>query len=144
LVEGFVGAATSPIPGGPDLANAVVGDVLDDLEKGEKADSTGRTTYDVASVLGAGRTTAVDLVETSLYESGRLENLPTSLTEDSRPKPVNEWSDKDLRRWIDFKGGEGLSTVGRAATDAAESYQNGYEWAADILNGNPPKDGESK
>ncbi|WP_328460187.1 hypothetical protein OHA21_29150 [Actinoplanes sp. NBC_00393] len=144
LVEGFVGAATSPIPGGPDLANAVVGDVLDDLEKGAKIDSTGRVTYDVASVLGAGRTTAVDLVETSLYNSGKLEGLPEILSQGGQPRPMDQWSGTELRRWIDFKGGEGMSTVGRAATGAAESYQNGYEWAADTLNGNPPKGGESR
>ncbi|BCJ48338.1 hypothetical protein GCM10010168_77360 [Actinoplanes ianthinogenes] len=44
-----------------------------------------------------------------------------------------QWDDQDLRDWQAYKSDHGMSTVGNAATHAGEAYQNGYEWAGDIL-----------
>jgi hypothetical protein len=142
LVEGTVGAATSRVPGLSDLANGFVGNVLEDLEEGAKVDNSGRTTYDVGSMLGAGRTTAVDLTEVGLYNSGRLEGLPAGLIQDGQPKPVSEWTEKDHSDWQLYKGGLGQSTLGSAATQAGDSYQNGYEWTKGVLT--DWKNGETK
>ncbi|WP_433796347.1 hypothetical protein [Actinoplanes sp. CA-252034] len=133
LVEGVVGAATSKVPGLSDLANGFVGNVMEDLEKGAKVDNTGRVAYDIGTALGAGRTTAVDLTEVGLYNSGRLEGLPAGLIQDGQPKPVSQWTDEDYRDWQTYKGGLGQSTLGSAAVHAGDSYQSGYEWTKGTL-----------
>ncbi|MDI6097235.1 hypothetical protein QLQ12_01250 [Actinoplanes sp. NEAU-A12] len=142
LAEGAVGAMTSKVPGLSDLTTAIVGDVMEDLEEGAKVDNHGRATYEVGTMLGAGRTTAVDLTEVALYNSGKLEGLPDGLIQDGRPKPVSEWGDEDYRDWRTYKGGAGQSTVGNAAAQAGDSYQNGYEWTKGLLT--DWKDGEPK
>jgi hypothetical protein len=143
LVEGIAGAATSKIPGAGDLANSIIGDVMDDLEKELKVDSQGRATYNVGEMLGNGRTAAVDITELALYNSGKLEGLPSSLYQDGQLKPVTEWNDLDHQDWQDYKRGPGQSTVGDAAAQAGDSYQAGFSWAQITLDGIAPKGGES-
>jgi hypothetical protein len=135
VVDQVVGQATAkiPVPVVGDLANEFVGGVLTDLEESAKVDNHGQATYQVGAALGAGRTTAVDITELTLYNSGKLEDLPQGLTPDGHLKPVSQWDGQDLKDWQAYKAGHGQSTVGNAATNAGDSYQNGYEWAGDIL-----------
>jgi hypothetical protein len=134
LTEGVVGAATSKVPGLSDLANGFVGNVMEDLEEGAKVDNTGRVAYDIGNALGAGRTTAIDLTEVGLYNSGKLEGLPENLIQDGRPKPVSQWTDEDYQDWQVYKGGPGQSTLGSAAGDAGNAYQSGYDWTRTTLD----------
>jgi hypothetical protein len=144
LVEGIAGAATSKIPGAGDLANSIIGDVMDDLEKELKVDSQGRATYDVSEMLGKSRTVAVDITELALYNSGKLEGLPGNFYQDGHPKPVESWTADDHRLWQRYKLEEGQSTVGDAAAQAGDSYQAGFSWAQITLDGIVPKGGESE
>jgi hypothetical protein len=143
LVEGLVGAATSRIPGGSDLANGFVGNALEDLEKWEQVDSSGLTRYQVGEVLSAGRTSAVDIAEATLYESGRLEKLPPSLLDgNGDPRPMQTWSNEDISTWREYKASVGLDTVGTATTDAGNAYQLGYDWARSTVTPDVQKSGE--
>ncbi|MBO3742446.1 hypothetical protein [Actinoplanes flavus] len=133
LVEGTVGAAASRIPGAGDLVNGFAGNVLSDLEESAQIDNQGRATYEVGAMLGASRTAAVDITEMSLYHSGRLENLPVTLFgPDGNLTPPDKWDEDQRLDWQEYKGGRGLDTVGKAATDTAESYQSGYDQARDL------------
>ena len=133
LVETVVGAASARVPGGSDLINGFAGNVLSDLEESAKVDNQGRAAYEVGTMLGASRTAAVDITEMSLYHSGRLENLPTSLVgPDGNLTPADKWTEDQRLDWQRYKGGLGLDTVGKAATDTAESYQSGYSQAKDL------------
>ncbi|MEU4164801.1 hypothetical protein [Actinoplanes sp. NPDC026670] len=133
LVEGTIGAATAKVPGLSDLANGFAGNILEDLENSAKIDNTGRAAYDVGTALGAGRSTAVDLTEVALYNSGKLDGLPAGLIQDGHPKPVSQWTDENYQDWQTYKGGLGQSTLGSAAVDAGDSYQGGYEWTRNTL-----------
>ena len=72
LVERAVGVATSRVPGAGDLANAFIGNLMEDLEKGAKADNHGGVAFDVGNALGDGCSTSVAIAEAALYESGRI------------------------------------------------------------------------
>ncbi|MFI5496160.1 hypothetical protein [Actinoplanes sp. NPDC051859] len=133
LVEGAVGAATAKVPGGSDLANGFVGDFMDDLEKNAKVDNQGQVNYDVGTMLGASRTTMVDLTEASLYYSGKLPDLPERFIPDGHLKPLTEWNERDIQEWQRYKAEQGQSTVENAATQAANSYKNGHEWARNLF-----------
>jgi hypothetical protein len=135
LVDEVMGKVTSKItvPVLGDLANEYVGDLMTQAEEQAKIDNHGQATYEVGTALGAGRDTAVGLTEQALYNSGRLDGLPDRLLVDGHPKPVGQWDAQDLRVWQDYKSSHGMSAVGNAATHAGEAYQNGYEWAGDIL-----------
>lgn len=135
VVDEVMGKATGkiPVPVVGDLANEFVSDLMTKAEEQAKVDNHGQATYEVGAMLGAGRTTTVDLTELALYHSGKLEDLPETFTENGAPKPVSQWTERDYQEWQDYKSRYGQSTVGIAATHAGESYQNGYEWAGDIL-----------
>ncbi|SDS51015.1 DUF6571 family protein [Actinoplanes derwentensis] len=130
LAEMVVGAATSRVPGASDLINGFAGNVLSDLEESGKIDSSGRVTYEVGAMLGGSRAAAVAGTEAALLYSGRLEGLPDSLFDrGGHLKPMEEWAEEEIVDWREYKGDRGLDTVGKAATEAAESYQGGYAWA---------------
>jgi hypothetical protein len=135
VVDEVMGKVTGkiPVPVVGDLANEYVSDLMTQAEEQAKVDNHGQATFEVGTALGAGRTTAVDITELALYNSGKLEGLPEGLIEDGHPKPVSQWDSDDLKAWQAYKDGHGSSTVGNAATHAGDSYQNGYEWAGDIL-----------
>ncbi|MEU8656579.1 hypothetical protein [Actinoplanes philippinensis] len=144
LADQVIGKVTEriPVPGVGDLANEFVGGVLDEIQESAKTDGQGRVAYDLGDLLGSGGDGSAKLAEMALYESGRLEGLPTHLHQDGQLKPVEEWTELDQRDWQDYKGGNGRDTVGHAASQAGESYQNGYEWARNILG--QSEGGESK
>jgi hypothetical protein len=143
IVEGLVGAATSRIPGGSDLANGFVGTALEDLEKWEKADSSGLARYQVGETLSAGRTSAVDIIEATMYSSGTLEKLPPNLMDGNGGlKPMDKWSNEDISTWREYKGSFGMETVGAATNNAGNSYQLGYDWAQTTLTPDVQKNGE--
>ncbi|WP_412749648.1 hypothetical protein [Krasilnikovia sp. M28-CT-15] len=135
VVDEVMGKATSkiPVPVVGDLANEFVSDLMTKAEEQAKVDNHGQATYEVGAMLGAGRTTSVDLTEYALYHSGKLEHLPDNFTSNGELKPVSEWTAKDQRAWQDYKLHFGESTVGVAGTHAGVSYQNGYGWARDTL-----------
>ena len=124
--------ATSRVSGAGDLANAFIGNLMEDLEKGAKADNHGGAAFDVGNTLGDGRATSVAIAEAALYESGRIP-VPDQLIVDGQLKPMKEWNEADLRAWNDYKDGHGLNTVGKAAVHAGDSYQSGYASAASLL-----------
>ncbi|GAA2712535.1 hypothetical protein [Actinoplanes palleronii] len=135
LVDEVMGKVTAriPVPVVGDLAGEYVTDLMAQAEEQAKVDNHGLATYEVGAALGAGRSTAVSLSEQALYSSGRLEDLPSTLVENGDPKPVSGWNEADYQAWQQYKAGHGQSTVGNAAADAGDSYQNGYEWAGDVL-----------
>jgi hypothetical protein len=144
LVEGAAGAVTSKIPGGADLANSLIGDVLDNVEKEMKVDSSGRATHDVGEMLGKGRVDAVDITEMALYNSGKLEDLPENFYRDGHLKPVGSWTEQDHQLWQRFKSEVGHSTVGSVGAQAGDSYQDGFTWAQMTLEGTGSKGGVSE
>jgi hypothetical protein len=123
-----------PVPVAGDLAKEFVGDIMEQAEEAAKQDNTGRAVYNVGELIGAGRTSAATIGEMALYESGQLEGLPDRLTQDGHPKPVSEWDADDVVAWERYKAGHGQDTVGYAGDQSGTAYQNGYEWARDILN----------
>nr|WP_285555630.1 hypothetical protein [Actinoplanes regularis] len=135
VVDEVMGKVTGkiPVPVVGELANEYVSDLMTQAEEQAKVDNHGQATYEVGVALGAGRTTAVDLTEQALYNSGKLEGLPDNFTENGSLKPVSQWSETDHRRWQIYKAEHGQSMIGNAGTRAGDSYQNGYEWAGDIL-----------
>ncbi|MEU8655651.1 hypothetical protein [Actinoplanes philippinensis] len=145
LIEGAVGAATARVPGASDLINGYVGEALEGLEEWEKSDSSGQARYQAGEVLGAGRTSAVLIAEGAFYESGRLENLPSELIDESGDlKPMDTWAGEDISAWRDYKRTYGLDTVGAAGTEAGNAYQLGYDWARATLTPDVPKGGASE
>jgi hypothetical protein len=137
LVDEVMGKVTSKItvPVVGDLANEYVGDLMTQAEEQAKIDNHGQATYEVGTALGAGRTTAVGLTEQALYNSGKLPDLPSTLIVDGHPKPVSQWDEQDVIDWRAYKAEHGQSAVGNAAAHAGDSYQNGFEWAGDLLDG---------
>ncbi|WP_229831378.1 hypothetical protein [Actinoplanes ianthinogenes] len=135
VVDEVMGKVTGkmPVPVVGDLAKDYVNDLVTQAEEHATVDNSGKATYEVGAALGASRTTAVDLTELSLYNSGKLDNLPDNFTENGSLKPVSRWNEADYQAWQQYKAGHGMSTVGNAATHAGDSYQNGYEWAGDIF-----------
>ncbi len=135
LVDEVMGKVTSKItvPVVGDLANEYVGDLMSQAEEQAKVDNHGHVDYEVGQSLGAGRNTAVGLTEQALYNSGKLEDLPGTLVKDGGLKPVSEWKAAEYQAWQQYKADHGQSTVANAAANAGDSYQNGYEWARDLL-----------
>ncbi|WP_231953522.1 hypothetical protein [Actinoplanes derwentensis] len=144
LADQVVGKVTEriPVPGVGDLANEFVGGVLDEIQESAKTEGQGRVAYDLGDLLGSGRDGSAKLAEMALYESGRLEGLPPGLNQDGHLKPVAEWTEFERRDWQFYKDADGRDTVGHSATQAGDGYQNGYEWAKDVLG--RPERGESK
>ncbi|AEV83136.1 hypothetical protein ACWT_2115 [Actinoplanes sp. SE50] len=124
-----------PVPVVGDLANNYVNDLLTQAQQRDMVDNHGHAVFKVADALGAARNTSAHLTEQSLYNSGKLHDLPDSLIVDGHPKPRETWTHNDFQDWQEYKNGRGQSVVGIAADHGADAYQNGWTWARTILGG---------
>ncbi|WP_045739773.1 DUF6571 family protein [Actinoplanes rectilineatus] len=136
VAEAIAGVATSRVPGASDLINGVTGEVLSQLEESQKVDSSGRTSYDVGTMLGTSRSYAAELAEAGLYTSGRLQHLPETLYQDGKLIPLDQLDEGQRQDWNAYRNGLGLDTVGRASKDSLESYESGYNSARNTFDNN--------
>ncbi|HLU45159.1 MAG TPA: hypothetical protein VKZ67_09105 [Natronosporangium sp.] len=132
----LAGLVVDNIPKVPGPVGSIVGEMMSRAEEAAQANRTGDVNYQIGEIREAGRENLKTMANAALYRNltpAQIAELPSALTVDGKPVPLEEWSSEQWDAWerhVSRRGSE-LDAV----ADAAKRYNEGYDQARQDLEG---------